>query len=560
MAKRATVILGELDRRKTEYDDTAGPRKLALLRMLSNRLLPRAKDVLRLHEVLCFLRAYPDDGEVLAEVEGMLAGFAGRSDLRRHRRGLVNSGISGTTIEFSFFTATAEWLARRWGNQLTIDWPEFERQDRLERLLPLLALYCETPGLDEYGFEVREWLERMKGPNETDATFLLRRLPQLGMDSFTREILFEDLEVPLRFSSGPDTPARTREKYAGLPIAHQSAPLSRRRPSVPEEMARPPLPVRVLPPRQGEKVIDLARSTMATRSRDLDAFAYGSKHDVRLLDCGHGLQFAYIGVVPERRFLLETLYGFLMLKNGVPVGYGANTSLFGSSEVAYTVFDTFRAGEAAAMYGRVLAITKRLFGADTFVVDPYQLGQDNDDALQSGAWWFYQKLGFQPREPGLLGIMRQELKRLRADRSHRSSISTLEKLAAANVYLHLGKARDDVLGLLPLANVGLQITRHLALSFGFDRRKAEKNCARQAASLLGVPSLSVFSPGERLAWSRWAPLILILPGLKRWPSSDRRALVAVVRAKGARRETEYLMRFDRHRRLRRAIRALAARQ
>ncbi|MEE8384913.1 MAG: hypothetical protein V3S01_03240, partial [Dehalococcoidia bacterium] len=309
MAERATAILGELDRLKTEYGNTARQRKLALLRMLANRRLPRAKEVLRLHENLCFLRAYPDDAEVLAKVERMLAGFAGRGDLRRHRRQLVNTGISGTTIEFSFFTATAEWLARRWGKQLTIDWPEFERQDRLERLLPLLALYCETPGLDEYAFEVREWIQRMKGPDQTDAAFLMRRLGQLRMDSFTRETLFEDLEMPLRLSPGPDTPARTREKYAGLPIAHQSRPLSRLRPSVPEEMARPPLPSRALPPRQGEKLIDLARSTMATRSRDLDAFAYGSKHDVRLLDCGHGLQFAYIGVVPERRFLLETLYG-----------------------------------------------------------------------------------------------------------------------------------------------------------------------------------------------------------------------------------------------------------
>ena len=70
-------------------------------------------------------------------------------------------------------------------------------------------------------------------------------------------------------------------------------------------------------------------------------------------------------------------------------------------------------------------------------------------------------------------------------------------------------------------------------------------------------SLRRFSPGERLAWDRWGPLIMILPGLNRWPRPDKRALVQVVRAKGRRRESDYLLRFDQHRRLRRAIRQLA---
>ena len=53
---------------------------------------------------------------------------------------------------------------------------------------------------------------------------------------------------------------------------------------------------------------------------------------------------------------------------------------------------------------------------------------------------------------------------------------------------------------------------------------------------------------------------MILSGLKRWRSQDKRALVEVVRAKGGRRESDYARRFDRHRRLRRAIRTLAERE
>ncbi len=304
-------------------------------------------------------------------------------------------------------------------------------------------------------------------------------------------------------------------------------------------------------------LVDLARTTMATRSRDLDAFAYADANDVRLVDCGGGLQLAYIGMVAQRRLLLETLYGFLALKNGVPVGYGTTAVLFESAEVAFTIFDTFRAAEAASIYARVLGTARHLFGADTFVIDPYQLGQDNDDAVRSGAWWFYQKMGYRPRDAAAQRIMRRELRRMKANPRHRSSEATLKKLAASEVFLSLGKQRDDVLGVLPLANVGLCVTRYLADRFGADRAGATKDCSEEVRTLLGVRTLQGFTAGERLAWQRWAPLIMILPGVKSWPRASKRALVEVVRAKGGRRESDYAHLFNRHRRLRRAIRTLA---
>jgi hypothetical protein len=113
------------------------------------------------------------------------------------------------------------------------------------------------------------------------------------------------------------------------------------------------------------------------------------------------------------------------------------------------------------------------------------------------------------------------------------------------------------MGALPLANVGLHVTRHLARRFGSDRARGARACAREAARRLGVRSMRGWTAGERLAWARWAPLVLILPGVARWGAADRRGLVAVVRAKGGRRESEFVRRFDAHRRLRRAVRALA---
>jgi len=148
---------------------------------------------------------------------------------------------------------------------------------------------------------------------------------------------------------------------------------------------------------------------------------------------------------------------------------------------------------------------------------------------------------------------------MEAHPEHRSRRSTLERLATASVFFHLGPRRDDVLGLFPLAKVGLAVTRFLAARFGMERERGEIECARAAARLLGQQSFAGFTAGERLWWRRWAPLVCALPGIERWPAADRRALAAVARAKGSRREAEFVARFDAHARLRRALAALAAR-
>ncbi len=553
-----TSDLRRLESLKAQYGGDAAPRKRALLRRLARTRLASAEAVLRLHEVLCFLRAYPDDAALLLQVVRMLGRFERRRDLRQHQAALEDSGIAGTPIVYCFFDEMAQWLAERWPRQVSIEWDQIDQPERLERILPVLALYAETPALDEVALDLPDWLARLAGRRDTDAAFVLRRIRDLDLPGHVRESLYEGLGLFLRLSPGPGTPSRTHAFVPRSPITYQAGPLRRGRPDLCAEVRRPPVAEEEVSRREGQRLIDLARESMVTRSRDLDAFAYGDPNDVRVFDCGEGLELAAIGLVPERRLLLEAVYGFLTLKNGVPIGYVLNSALFGSAEIAYNVFDTFRGAEAAHVYGRVLATVAALFGAEDFTIYPYQLGGDgNDEGLQSGAFWFYQKLGFRPRGPATLKLMRSELRKMKTRPGYRSSIKTLERLAQENVYLHCGPRRDDVIGLLPLENVGLAVVSSLARRFGADRKRGERALADEARNRLGLGSLRGLSPGQRLAFRRWAPLVAVLPGLGGWSSKQRRELGQVILAKGGRRESDYVRRFDAHPRLRAALCRLA---
>ncbi|HZL85322.1 MAG TPA: hypothetical protein VFD07_08105 [Candidatus Krumholzibacteria bacterium] len=564
----ATAALAGLESIKASYGGDAAATKRQLVRMLGSRRLRSAVHVLRFHEALCFLRAYPDDADTLRAVEQALENFSHRSDLRRYRRDLADHGIAGTDIHYRFFWPMAAWVVRHWADRLHLDWRENGHAEQTLELLPFLVPFSETTGFDELDLEPRDWLERLKGPGETDAAFLVRRITAAFPNDSLREAAHDRMDLWYRFEAGPTTPSRTHAKLEGVRTTYQTGGLDRSRPDLDLEVWRRPRAVHDLSPRQGQRLVDMARAAMVTRGRDLDVFAYGDARDVRLVDFGDGLQFASIGFIPERRALLHAIYGFLTLKNGVPIGYVLASALYRHAEVAYNTFETYRGGEAARVFARVLAMAHHLFGAVTFSIDPYQLGHGNKEGLASGAWWFYYKLGFRPHDPDVLRVLRGELRAMRANPRHRSTLATLKKLAAEHVFFapRRGKSRrargsagERRVQLLPLWNVSLGISDFLAQRFGAEREQGIRVCASDAARLLGVSSLRGFSAEERQAWERWGPLVAAMPEVTRWSAADKRALAHVIRAKGGRRDSDFVQRFDAHRTLQRAILRLAAR-
>jgi hypothetical protein len=535
-------LLRKLEATRLDYGPGRAVIKLGLLHELARTRLATARQVLRLHEHLCFVRAYPDDRAVLEQVEGMLAGFALRADLRRHRDELAESGIAGCDIRYRFFWPSARWLVARWPTRLALDWDEVDDPEKLAAVLPLLVTPIEATWLKIRKPDPRAALDRLRG-RDTDAVFLVRRVAAMPGDDFTHEARFDELEPPFVLRPGPGTPSRSHARYARSPVVFRKQAPPRGRPDLRAELARPPRSVRPVGATSGQRLIDLAQEAMVTRSRDLDAFAYGDPRDVRLVDDGDGLQWALIGTLPERRPVLRATYGQLGLRNGVPVAYVEADMLFGCADLAYNTFETFRGGESAFLFARLIAMLRHVFDVRSFTFEPYQLGHDNDEGLDSGAWWFYYKLGFRPRNGAIRALVRAELARLQRDRAYRSSRKTLARLAED--YLYFEPEGQRAPHWPQVAELGARLAPGLAGG----------NADRDAAArMLGV------SPPRRgdaqIAWERWAPIVASLPGLAQWNSDERSALAQVIDAKGGRCDGDYLALFAAHPKLGATLRRL----
>ncbi len=514
--------------------------------------------VQRYHELVCFARAWPDSPRVLRLTRRITKNFEHRQDLKRFRRRLEGTGIAGTDIAYSFYLPTAKWLAKQWPQQLDIDWNNFEEHDRLDELLKHMAVFAEQQGLNRYGYNGIDRIQKMRGNKKnTDGAFLISLFELLPMAERVKEHFYDNLSIPFVLRPVPETPSRTKAELRVSKIHYQDQPMGPATINL-KQVSKQPLTFRRVIGRQARLLIELARGAMVSRFRDLDPIAYADPHDVRVVDCGWGIQIVLYGVVPERRFLLESEYGHLILKNGVPVGYGSAWSLYETCLLNFNIFPTFRGGQGVLLYSKTFAVYHQLFNADTFVAEPYQLGEDNEEAIQSGAWWFYNKLGYKPYDREASRLAKSENEKRRARENYRSSPSTLRRLAQAPMFLHLGPRRKDVLGLVELEACSVAVADYLSRWPGSERARAEADCAKTVCGWLNIDQRKL--PRNQRMWLyRWSPLIVSLGSVPGWSQNNKTALKAVLLAKGGQEESRYVHLFDRHRQLREALLKLSRR-
>ncbi len=539
----SSTPLAALERCRLEFGAAAAATKLALLKQLARTRLARARDVRRLHEALCFTRAYPDNAAVLAQVEAMLARFAERADLRKFRAALADSGIAGTAIHFRFFAGQALWLAERWPAQLRLDRSDAEAEARIACALPPLLTPGEAQALAELKLPGYAALDRLRGANESDAVFLLRRIAAMPGNGFTREAWSDSIDASYRLAPGVDTPSRSAAHLARAPCLFRRQPPPRQRPDLRAELARAPRSMRRMSVPSGAAFVELARAAMVTRERSLEAFSFAEARDAWLVDDGDGLAFAFAGVIPQRRHVLASYYGSLTLRNGVPIGYAQADIVGRSAALSFNTFDTFRGGEAAFTFARWLAALRHLFGATSFSIEPYQLGQDNDEAIESGAWWFYAKQGFVARDAATRGLVRAERERVQRSPGRRTPAATLRKLAERHLFFDLDAAQPEPL--LALGTLGLRAGAALAARAGSNREQAVDDASAELMRHCGLASLRGFPADAREAWGRFAPILALLD-LGAWGPAERAGLVDVIRAKAARSEREYIERYRAH--------------
>ncbi len=515
--------------------------------------------LIRFHEALLFLRAYPHDRHVRDGAERLLRAFArrvaaledGGADLTPFDAPEV-AGIAGTTIGTDYSFDAALFLVRRFPRGVRLDWDAGVATDRMRASWPQFLPLLEEEALADANVAYFEWLEAGAGRRRNDPAWLLERYARLPLPRDDRAERFDSLEVPISWELGDGPASRTRMRIPGPAAFFHDAPfVSRREVSLDSVLSGPPLALRRLSRREGERICDRMREATAARYREFYTFTYADPASVVAARPGRGVELFLVGVEPERRLPLRSAYGGFVVKNGVPIGYIEGLALAERLEIGFNMYYTFREGESAWIYAQVLKLHKDALGVTSFSIDPYQLGFENDEALDSGAFWFYRKLGFRPTSAAVRRLLEREERRIARDPAYRSSRRTLKRLVVGNlIYDAPGTAQGDW-DRFHVRNIGLGVNRRMRAR-GENAVRFREGAEKRVARALGLSPRAFSSLGRRF----FADLALVLAGvddLRRWSAADRRAVAEIVRAKAGRNELPCLRLLRRHEPLRREL-------
>jgi hypothetical protein len=517
----------------------AGParRKAELLQRIAR--IPRlaARELLALQKTLCFLRASPDDAEVL---RGVARAAASMRHQLRGARALIDTGVPGSYHSYPYSYPVVRKLASLFPGCLEIDWDKVEDTGPLEGALSLLSTAGEDPGLDDERLTLQEWLRQIgQERRRTSLEYVLDRLERSSFAPKTRAHLYDLCGLPERFALKREGSGLAEVSLAPGRVNYQRREIPRERFDILPRIARPLGPMPRASETDGSRIVDLAVTALSTRNLESIPL-HANPRDVTLHHCGRGcgsLSSASSRISSRSRVSLLLSRS----ENGVPVAYGPAGVFMGCCEMGFNLFPEFRGiAVRPALAGSCDCSTTP--SGRYFFLTRYRMGEDNEDAI-SGAFWFYQ-LGFATTNPSVEVLARAEEARMQAEPEYRSNRKTLRRLYTEAV-LDLSTERTAPW----FRQARGSRSRYIEERFGGDRAEAERGSASGSRAFSG----SSTGTGTR----RLSPVLSLLPELKRWSPRDKARLGKALRAKDAVSEVPAANLFNAHQPLREALLRLA---
>ena len=537
-----------------------------LLQPLFRTRIRRAASLIRFHDVLLFLSAFPPSQRVLKLSQVLLTSFesrvkaalkAGEDPEEFAPEEVV--GIAGTVVEGSFSFDLLRRLVVRYPHALSINWEGYERDVQMASVWPRLFPLMEEDSLTEANVPYLKWLQAARG-RESELLWLLRSFQNLSQHKKENAGLYDSLELLVRWEMSSSPASRTLARRPVRSIYYHRTPLIRRRQiSLADSLAQPQLLIKKVSRKQGEKILDMVQEATAVRYRELYGITLGDPRQVLRAEVGRGVEIYLWGLSPERRLPLRAYLAGFTLKNGAPINYIEGISLFDWMEIGFNTFFAYRDGETAWVYAQVLRLLRQLHGVNAISVYPYQIGDHNEEAIASGAFWFYRKLGFRPMRPELAQLTEAEEKKITKDSGYRTPAQTLRRLSQVHVVYETPDAVAGAWDSFSMRNIGYEVQRRMAREFNGDAGEMLRATIAIVSKTLAI-NVASFRPLERTAFENLALILALVPDLSRWTKEEKAAVLPIVRAKVAATEQRYMKLLKQHQRLRRAILRLGSKE
>src|SRR5579871_1097868 len=205
-------LLEKLEGCKGRFGADAAREAEALLREVKRARFRDPQELIRLHEALMFLRAYPQSERVLRLADEILFSFdrrirrdAGKALDEGGFEGPEVSGIAGASLATNFSYPFAKSLVERHGDAIHIDWDSYEHPERLAYTLGRKIPDAFEDWAIEPHADWRRWYESAHG----SVRWLMS-----GVDAQ----VYDSWELPLRWDLGKSESSRSQARIRARKI------------------------------------------------------------------------------------------------------------------------------------------------------------------------------------------------------------------------------------------------------------------------------------------------------------------------------------------------------
>ena len=236
--------------------------------------------LIRLHESLLFLRAFPESPSLIPRVENLLNTFHDRIEKLKAAKADMSvfddfdtSGIAATTMQDTLSFDVARWLVDRIPKNIEIAWNDYwddyeserARGNTWPRFIPLLEEDADV----EANIPWSAWIDAARG-RQNALPWLLNQFTKLPLPARQQSELYDSLRLPLRWNLENLKLSRTRNWRTPRHFYfHQSPLIQRSQVNLADELSQPKPKLEKLFRTAGESVMQSIREIMVVRYREL---------------------------------------------------------------------------------------------------------------------------------------------------------------------------------------------------------------------------------------------------------------------------------------------------
>lgn len=531
-----TETLHQLKALLFQFDPIHTEEKKILLNTLISSVPTKTQSFKQFHQVLLAMMAYPSDNILFELTKETTTKLLNQLE-KRHtiQSQCIGTGLLHTDIECNFSYAKVKYLVSRFPYQVSIH-SASSSIDTQKAMLKLVLPNVEYSKIYDGEKDIKARISEFNSSKKlTDLEWLLQTIQHSLLDLKTQAFIYNQLGIFIYWKIFSEKDSVSFLRGASLPTYFHNKPIDKKI-NLPNIIKQPlPKPVK-LTLLERKQLIHSAKLTLTYLYRETEPFTNANEEDITLFQLDKGISIALFGSTVDKRYSLESYIGYLVLKNNIPASYGGGWIFGERSQFGINILEAFRGGESGLIICELLRVYHQYYGATRFVVKPYQFGLHNAEALKTGAFWFYYKLGFRPENKALQELAYQEEQSKLQNATYKSDISTLKKYTKSNLALTLSNTsypNDDS------EILSQKITTFINTRFESDRIKAITYCFQQLNDALNL-SVKDWKQEDCIYAKEVSLLFCLYSDAENWMRKNKKNIVLCIQLKSATTERKWI--------------------